>query len=453
MSIRSCAGNINGIAGKKSDKQYAAGNDYGLSAFDQYTAFWYVQQSGQSSGGSGYCSGIGSIDAGALYTGYYSTVVTRMPDNIDWRISGTESYREADVQLGRHDPGAQSGRCQYSDALREDSKMNFAVMIGGLCLGISLFFSMVSNAVLYRRLRKMKKNKEAVLRESTAVREAELVYQRMIPGEMLKMLKVKQYTDLQVGDQQYFSSIIMDVNLADLAGLIHTKKVNEVFMSINHLINPVIPVVYRHGGMVEGFQGGGFRALFPETYEQALTASISICENIKKLEGWNQQYESVSIGLHYGSVMIGVVGHEQRMTILTLSEAKEFAGTLREIGNKYKAKIVVTAKFMDFITDSPGKFNYRLLGYLRIREDNSMEKIYDVFDGDPVEIRNIKRKSKMVFEKGVELYSQQKLAESRQHFIEVLKMAPADKAAKHYLLSCDEYLNSQKVWSPCIESY
>ncbi len=320
--------------------------------------------------------------------------------------------------------------------------MEFNMSAVSMVLGVCLIACIAGNMALFKKLAGLRKSQESSLKEISSTRESEDIYEKMIPGEMLKMLKVKRYSDLAVGDQQYFSSVIMDVNMADLSGMVQGKKVNEVFTSINRMLNEVIPVVYNHGGMVEGFQGGGLSALFLEEYERALTASVSICENINTIDGRDKEYESVTVGLCYGSVMIGVVGHERRMTILTLSEAEEFAGALRLLGHKYDAKIVVTSNFLNHIENSAKRFNYRLLGYIHIRKSGTLEKVYDVFDGDAVEIRNKKRKSKMVFEKGVELFAEQKFLEARQHFIEVLKMAPMDKAAKHYLLRCDEYFNS-----------
>lgn len=295
----------------------------------------------------------------------------------------------------------------------------------------------------FRKTAGTAKHQEPARQDASEIKESDDICERMLPGEMLKMLKVKRYSDLKVGDQQYFSSVIMRINMVDLTGLVHSRKANEVFSFINRIMGQIIPIVYSYEGMVDEFRGGGFSALFREKYEQALTASVAICENINKIDGQDLKPESVTIGLYYGPVMIGVVGHERRMTVLTLSEAKEFAGTLRVIGIRYAAKIVVTTKYLNQIGDRAGKFNYRLLGYILIRETGTVEKVYDVFDGDVAEIRNKKRKTKMVFEKGIELFAEQKWPEARRHFIEVLKLAPADKAAKDYLLRCDEYLNSE----------
>lgn len=311
-----------------------------------------------------------------------------------------------------------------------------------LILGICLVVCVTMNIILLKKLSESAQRRDAALKEISAAKDPADTFEKLLLGELLERLKVRNYTDLAVGDQQHFSSIIMDINMADLSAMIRSKKVNEVFASINRMLSEVIPLVYDHQGMVEGFQGGGLSALFLERYEQALDAAVLVCENINMLAGRDQEYASITAGLYYGPVMIGVVGHERRMTILTLSEAKELAGILRTVGHKYAAKIVVTANFLENIEDSARKFNYRLLGYLYLSSTDMVEKVYDVFDGDVVEVRNQKRKSKMVFEKGIELFVVQNFLEARQHFIEVMKMTPSDQAARYYLLRCDEYLNS-----------
>ena len=83
-----------------------------------------------------------------------------------------------------------------------------------------------------------------------------------------------------------------------------------------------------------------------------------------------------------------------------------------------------------------------------------MRKIYDVFDGDEKDTRNRKRQTKMLFEKGVLLFSEQNYQEARQHFIEVLKTDRMDKAAKEYVYLCEWYLNeSEEKKNVYIECY
>ena len=278
-------------------------------------------------------------------------------------------------------------------------------------------------------------------------------FERFFPEEILKLLGRDSYSDLSVGDQQYSSAAIMEVNTAGFQEYVHGKQPDVVFTYINSILNRIIPIIYENGGVVEGFAEGGLTAFYRENRERALVAAVSVCEAMERMSRENPEYRAVTVGLCYGPLMIGAVGHDRRMTILVLSEAREFARFLQSIGPKYYARIVVTAGFLEAIPDWAKKFNCRLLGYVYLHTSRTIEKIYDVFDGDSVEVRNKKRKTKMVFEKGVALFMENRTAEARQHFIEVMKMDHSDKAAKEYLLRCDQAFNGEIGGDNFVESY
>ncbi len=321
-------------------------------------------------------------------------------------------------------------------------------------LVLALFVAWAFAAVCqFFYIRRMAKGGRKAHEETAASGETKESCGRMLPEELLALLKAKDFHDLKVGDQQYFSSVILDFNKADFSGVVQGKQVNEVFASINQMLGKALPAVSSHGGVAEGFAGGGLTALFFDQYEPALTAAVSIFENLHAMKGEDREYETVAAGICEGTVMIGVVGHGERMAVLTLSQAKEFAGFLRSIGYRYYARILVTEDFLRRIPDSAMKFNYRFLGSIRVLSSGDIKRIYDVFDGDIVEVRNRKRKTRMVFEKGVELFAQEKLLEARQHFIEVMKLDVADRAARSYLLRCDACLNGERRWQGYLETY
>lgn len=296
-----------------------------------------------------------------------------------------------------------------------------------------------------------KKERERAVKEMETARAAEEIFERVIPGTFLKLLKIKSYSELKAGAQQYFSAVIMDVNRANFSGVVHNKKTEEVFASINGMLGRVIPVICSQGGLIDSFEGGGLSALFTDSHEQALTAAVSMQEEINAMK--NEEYAAVTAGLTRGLVMIGVVGHKERMTILLLSEAKEFAGFLRSIGYGYYARILVTKDLLDSMGEDALRFNSRVLGKIFIRSRNCSVIVCDVFDGDKVEIRNKKRRTRIVFEKGVELFWAEKLEQARQHFVEVLKLDAADRAAAFYLLRCDRCLNKEEKWQEYMEIY
>ena len=70
------------------------------------------------------------------------------------------------------------------------------------------------------------------------------------------------------------------------------------------------------------------------------------------------------------------------------------------------------------------------------------ELIYDVFDSDPTDSKYSKRRSRIAFETGVDLFLQGKYAQARSYFIELLKLDRNDVTAKRYVFMCDRAVSS-----------
>jgi class 3 adenylate cyclase len=232
-------------------------------------------------------------------------------------------------------------------------------------------------------------------------------------------------------------------------------ETKETYSFINRTLSVCIPAIYEGGGVVNQFRDAGVTALFTSRLEQGLNAAVSICEEIAKLPDTEKRYEHFSIGLCYGTVMVGMVGHNERMSLLTLSTYTGFGVFLQKKAPKYYARILAAGSYIEKIENFEKKFNHRFLGYIYIRNTNSIEKIYDIFDGDTAAVRNQKRKTRMIFEKGVALFLERKFQEARIYFIEVLKTDRYDRAAREYVLLCERYgaKTEQESDDICIERY
>lgn len=282
--------------------------------------------------------------------------------------------------------------------------------------------------------------------------------QRMIPVELFEFLQIKDISEVSFEKQRQTETISMHINNNEFSRIVHSREAEKIFLFINQFLNEAVPQIYENGGVIEGFQEAGMTVLFFKEYDKAVVAAISIVELLNELSMKKREphYDNFSIGLCYDNSIIGVVGHPERMSLLTLSAyTSGLSRWLQSIAEKYYAKILVTDSCVEKITDFQKKFHVRFLGYIYIKDTDRIEKIYDVFDGDEQEIRNRKRQTRMVFEKGVHLFSKQNYQEARQYFIEVLKTDHFDKAAKEYIYFCEYYLKEtnekRKVYLECYE--
>lgn len=264
---------------------------------------------------------------------------------------------------------------------------------------------------------------------------------QFLPTELLHMMGIcSPSADLPgiLKEQKEMEAVIFNGNITGFRERIHEADGRDAYRFINRTLSFLIPAVCRNGGIIDSFQDAGIAALFTGDMADGLYAAVSACEEIIKSGDW-ENYRNFSVGLCYGPVTAGVVGYGQKLSVLTLSAYTGFGAFLQGIGPKYYARILAAESYVSRIDGFEKNYNHRLLGSVYIRVTGSGEKIYDVFDGDEAEVRNRKRKTKMIFEKGVRLFAAREFAESRTYFIETLKADRNDKAAREYVFLCDKY--------------
>ena len=137
--------------------------------------------------------------------------------------------------------------------------------------------------------------------------------------------------------------------------------------------------------------------------------------------------------------MIGIVGAEERLEAMTISEHTSFTRFLQPLAAEYGAAVLMTGSAAGLIPDFHRRYHARTIGFVRMKTLDRLERLYDVFDGDGETTRRLKEETREQFEKGVALFCSHQYYEARLLFIEVLKKHRRDRAAKNYLYLCDTY--------------
>lgn len=297
--------------------------------------------------------------------------------------------------------------------------------------------------LLMRQNRRKEENdsaqeEEYIWKKQKAMKNWEIIH-RFLPMRMLKLLGIGEdnvQTKELLSEQKELQAAFLCGGISEYQDRLRKMESKKVYELLNEIFSYVIPAIRLNSGIIDCFRNQTFHALFTGEPEDALKAGILISEEILKSKS-GRELKDFSIGLCYGTVSAGVVGFGDHLSVLTLSTYTEFGAFLQKIAAKYYAGILVTESYVQKIPDFEQKYNYRLLGVFYIHGIEVEEKIYDVYDGDEVGIRNLKRRTKMVFEKGIHLYLERKFSEARGCFIEVLKADQNDKAARNYLYLCD----------------
>ena len=89
------------------------------------------------------------------------------------------------------------------------------------------------------------------------------------------------------------------------------------------------------------------------------------------------------------------------------------------------------------------RFNCRKLGVIYSKHSDREDVVYDMFDSDPTNLKYRKKRSRLVFENGVNYYLSGEYLQARNCFIELLKYDRSDKTVKEYVFMCDNALSGQ----------
>ena len=304
--------------------------------------------------------------------------------------------------------------------------------IGLIAVGLA---TMTVGCFLLRRRRHLKLSKllEESRRREEIAGKRERIYGQLLPDKLFLLFQKGEPENLRIGEEKSIRAAVLFYNVPGFAEKIRKQSAEEVFSFLNGMLSLVVPCILHQEGEIKEYVDAGLSAFFLLDPERALRAAVSVCEAINQA-GVREPY---SIGLTYGEVMVGIVGHEKRFGILTISETTGLAEFLQELAVRYRAKILVTGSLRQQIPDFDKNYSSRYLGNIYLKAIGINEELYDVYDGDEPADKNGKRKTRLLFEQGVELFQNRNYQDARQHFIEVLKANRMDGAAKEYLYLCN----------------
>lgn len=354
----------------------------------------------------------------------------------------------------------------FSTFLEQAQKMTVAdginivlLIVAAVCLLLAVTTKITSRKQqsLLRKYRKHVKEEEAERHEVEKLllepKDSGLM-EYVSPIELFHLLEIREVEDLSLEKRKSIQTVRVSINTNEFSSLIHQMDAEEFFSFINLFMKAAVPMILDAGGIIEEFRGAGMSVLFLKDFEKVLPLTVNLCEMLNELGKNQPHYLEFTVGMNCENTVVGVVGAPGRMNVRTMSEeSAELTAWLQTIAEKYYARIILTDTYANLMDNFQKKFNVRLLGYIYIKDMCCVQKIFDVFDGDEQRTRNSKRKTRMVFEKGVALFAKQEYEEARRYFIEVLKTDPNDLAAKEYVYRCELAVKDSNHRVVYIESY
>ncbi|MFA5371454.1 MAG: adenylate/guanylate cyclase domain-containing protein [Sideroxydans sp.] len=301
--------------------------------------------------------------------------------------------------------------------------------------------------------REMQLRKKATADHQQALamlQQTEQSFGRLMPHQLLKLLERDSILDVKLGDQIERKLTIMFTDIRQFTELSEDMTPQENFNFLNSYLKQMEPIIGTHHGIIDKYVGDTILALFTQGADDALSGAIHMLEKLDEYNAGRERagYKPIRVGfgLNTGLVMIGTVGGENRMESTVIGDAVNLTSRIEESTKVYGTPLLISQNTL-YDLAVPGKYDIRFLDRIRVKGKTQPLSIYEVFNADPIKLRDDKRTTRDKFENAVVYYHLKDIPRAMKLFTQCIETAPDDLPARIYLTRCADFLASGEHFS------
>jgi predicted ATPase/class 3 adenylate cyclase len=272
------------------------------------------------------------------------------------------------------------------------------------------------------------------------LRELNTAYARFVPQAFLRFLGKRAITDVRLGDAVEAEMTVLFTDIRSFTTLSEGRSPAENFEFINGYLRAIGPTIRNHGGFIDKYIGDGIMALFPGAAEDAVRAAIAIRKALRsfneELGRKGQDPIAIGIGLHRGRLMLGTIGEAERMDGTVISDVVNTASRVEGLTKRFACTCLMTGAVTDAL---PGRDSFltRYLGQVPVKGRSGHVTIFELFDGDPRELRQAKWATRADFEAAVRAFENGDVTASGA-FEALLDELPGDRVLERLMAEAGE---------------
>lgn len=206
-------------------------------------------------------------------------------------------------------------------------------------------------------------------------------YSRFVPKEFLSILSKKSILETQLADQTEGLMTVMFSDIRGFTTLSEKMTPNENFRFINDYLGMIAPLIKEHSGFIDKFIGDAIMAIFPSRAEDAVEASLAMMQALKKFnkmrEEQNQDPIDIGIGIHTGHLMLGIIGHENRMEGTVIGDSVNLASRIEGLTKQFNCSIIASEVTIASLKE-PEQFKHVFLDEVTVKGKSQAVKVYRI---------------------------------------------------------------------------
>ncbi len=254
-------------------------------------------------------------------------------------------------------------------------------------------------------------------------------HRRFVPQRFLDGLGRDSIAEVALGDAIEKDMTILFSDIRAFTTLIEGMAADESIDFINQYLALMEPAIHRNAGFVDSYIGDAIMALFEGETDGAVRAAIQMQQGLATLNATRAEQGKapvvMGLGLAHGPVMMGTIGGENRLKCGVIGDSVNLAARMETLTKQYGVHLFVAESVRAGLTD-PSQFLMRRADRVLVKGKTEPVTVWEVFDADPVALRDAKAASLGAHQDAMERYYQRDFAGAANGFASVLQEIPGD---------------------------
>ncbi len=266
------------------------------------------------------------------------------------------------------------------------------------------------------------------------------LFERFVPKPFLNQLGQENIFDLDAGDSVSKNMNVLFMDIRNFTGYSEKYKSEAVFQFINDYLLEVTPLIHSHHGFIDKFLGDGIMALFPGESKEALKACLEMQHRIADFASGRPDVKlEVGMGLHYGPLMLGIVGEATHIEGTVIGDTVNVASRLEALNKTFKTQCLLSDA-VKVTLPVEERYHLRPMGKIILMGRAEAMTVWQLLDS----IRDANERALHItqlplFETYYEAYLQRAFKAAKLGFEALLKDNPNDGVLAFYIQSCIYY--------------
>jgi len=295
-----------------------------------------------------------------------------------------------------------------------------------------------------RQRRELEEEKRAALEEKLDLQEKiNAASAKFVPFDFIRSLGKENILDVKLGDATEKEVTVFFSDIRNYTSMVEELSPEESFRFINDFHRTIGPSITEHKGFVNQYLGDGIMAIFLQSQDHALQAAIDIQTRIREykplLPGENGNLIRMGMGLHAGSLMMGIIGDDKRTDAATVSDTVNTASRMEGLTKYYGASILLSGEVKSRLQEEDA-YSLRFLGKVQVKGKQNHVEVFECLEGrNPSEGEKL-LESLTEFQLAVQHFFNKDFKSAVEGFESILAKNPQDVASRIYFEKAQQNL-------------